>query len=250
MLANIFLENNGVPVHEALIALTIVHVMLFLAWLGVDTGVFYTSWRLRRAGLSAETRLELTRVLVFLDRSPRMASLLMVPIALSLAFTGGLGLTGVSDVQMNAIFWPILVLMAVMSWALVRFEREQEAGRTNTPFVRGYTWLLKLIKVGIFTAFMATGIAALVGVDGLWNNDYIAWKAILFACITAAGQWIEYGFRDFAPAFGDLIANGETPERHQRFDRAVKGAYPPVLTLYALVVATAILGMASARGGF
>ena len=155
MLANIFLENNGVPVHEALIALTIVHVMLFLAWLGVDTGVFYTSWRLRRAGLSAETRLELTRVLVFLDRSPRMASLLMVPIALSLAFTGGLGLTGVSDVQMNAIFWPILVLMAVMSWALVRFEREQEAGRTNTPFVRGYTWLLKLIKVGIFTAFMA-----------------------------------------------------------------------------------------------
>ena len=111
-------------------------------------------------------------------------------------------------------------------------------------------WLLSLIKIGIFTSFMATGSAALVGVDGLWNNDYIAWKAILFACITAAGQWIEYGFRDFVPAFGDLIANGETPERHQRFDRAVRGAYPPVLTLYALVVAAAILGIASARGGF
>ena len=94
MLANIFLESNGVPVHEALIALTIVHVMLFLAWLGVDTGVFYTSWRLRRAGLSAETRLELARILVALDRSPRLASLLMVPIALSLSFTGGLGPSG------------------------------------------------------------------------------------------------------------------------------------------------------------
>lgn len=250
MLANIFLENNGVPVQEALIALTIVHVMLFLAWLGVDSGVFYTSWRLRKAGLSAETRLELTKVLVFLDRSPRMASLLMVPIALSLSFTGGLGLTGVSDLQMNAIFWPIVVLMLLMSWALVRYERELDAGRTDTPFVRAYTWLLRLIKVGIFAAFMATGIAALAGVDGLWNTDYIAWKAILFACITVAGQWIEYGFRDFVPAFGDLIANGETPERHQRFDKAVKGAYPPVLTLYALVVVIAILGIASSRGGF
>ena len=116
--------------------------------------------------------------------------------------------------------------------------------------MRAYTWLLTLIKVGIFTAFMATGSAALVGVDGLWNSDYIAWKAILFACIIAAGQWIEYGFRDFVPAFGDLIANGETPERHQRFDRAIRGAYPPVLMLYALVMATAILGIASARGGF
>jgi hypothetical protein len=250
MLANIFLQNNGVPVHEALVALTIVHVMLFLAWLGVDTGVFYASWRLRRAGLSAETRLELTRVLVFLDRSPRMASLLMVPIALSLAFTGGLGLTGVSDAQMNAIFWPILVLMLLMSWALVRFEREVDAGRTDTPFVRAYRAMVRLIKVGTFIAFMATGIAALAGVEGLWNNDYIAWKAILFACIAAAAQWIEYGFRDFAPAFGDLIANGETPERHRRLDRAIRGAYPPVLTLYALVVTTAILGMASARGGF
>ncbi len=250
MLANVFLQSNGAPVHEALLALTIVHVMLFLAWLGVDTGVFYTSWRLRRAGLSAETRLELTRILVVLDRSPRMASLLMVPIALSLAFTGGLGLTGVSDAQMNAIFWPIVALMLLVSWALVRFERAQATGRLDTLFARTYTWVLNVIKVGIFTSFLATGIAALAGVDGLWNNDYIAWKAILFACITAAGQWIEHGFRDFAPAFGDLIANGETPERHERFDRAVKGAYPPVLTLYALVTVTAILGMASARGGF
>lgn len=236
--------------HDAYVALSIVHVLLFLAWLGVDTGVFYTSFRLRRPNLSAETRLELARVLVVLDRSPRMASLLMVPIGLSLAFSGGLGLTGLSDAQLNLIFWPIVVLMLLMSWALILFERATDAGRTDTLFVRSYKIVLMLIKIGIFGAFMGTGIAALAGVDRLWGTDYIAWKAIIFALITLAGQWIEWGFRDFVGAFGDLIANGETEERHRRLDRAVKGAYPPVLTLYALVLISAVVGIASARGGF
>lgn len=244
-LAAIFKDN-----HDAYVALSIVHVLLFLAWLGVDTAVFYTSFRLRRANVSAETRLELTHILVFLDRSPRMASLLMVPIALSLAFSGHLGLSGLSDPQLNLIFWPIVVLMLAMSWALVRFEHETDAGRRGTPFMRTYTVVLTLIKVGIVGAFMGTGVAALLGVDGLWNTHYIAWKAVVFACVTVAGQWIEWGFRDFVPAFGDLIANGETPERLKRLDRAIKGAYPPVLTLYALVLIAAVIGIASARGGF
>lgn len=245
MLATILKDN-----HDAQLALTIVHVLLFLAWLGVDTAVFYTSFRLRRPNLSAETRLELTHVLVFLDRSPRIASLLMAPIAISLAFSGHLGLSGLTDGELNAIFWPLVALMTAMSFALVRFEQETSAGRTGTPFVKAYTAVLTLIKIAIFAGFMSTGLLSLAGVDGLWNTHLIAWKAIVFALITLAGQWIEWGFRDFAPAFGDLIANGETPERLGRLDRAIKGAYPPVLTLYGLVLAAAILGMANVRGGF
>lgn len=245
VLAAIFKDS-----HEAHVALSIVHVFLFVAWIGVDVGVLYTSFRLRRVGLSAETRLELARVLVFLDRSPRWSMLLMVPIALSLAFVGRLGLSGLSDGELNAIFWPIVALMLVMCWALVRFENETAAGRTDTLFVKAYTWTLNTIKAGIFVAFLTTGIASLAGAEGLWATDLIAWKAVLFACVVLAGQWIEWSFRDFGPAFGDLLANGETPERHARLNRAVKGAYPPVLTLYGIVIATAILGIASARGGF
>jgi hypothetical protein len=236
--------------HDAYVALSIVHVLLFLAWLGVDTAVFYTSFRLRRPNVSAETRLELAHVLTFLDRSPRTASLLMVPIGLSLAFSGHLGLSGLDDTQLQLIFWPIVALTLALSWALVPFEHATTAGRTGTVFARTYRAVLTLLKIGIFGFFMGSGIASLVGVGGLWHTDYIAWKAILFACITLAGQWIEWGFRNFVPAFGDLIANGETPERLQRLDRAVKGAYPPVLTLYALVLAAAVIGIASARGGF
>ena len=245
LVASILKDN-----HDAQLALTIVHVLLFLAWLGVDTAVFYTSFRLRRPNLSAETRLELTHVLVFLDRSPRMASLLMAPIGISLAFSGHLGLSGLSDGELNAIFWPLVALMLFMSWALVRFEHETNAGRTDTAFVKTYKLLLTLIKIALFGGFISTGILSLVGVDGLWNTHYIAWKAIVFGLITLAGQWIEWGFRDFAGAFGDLIANGETPERLARLNTAVKGAYPPVLTLYGLVLAAAIIGIASARGGF
>lgn len=245
VLASVLKDN-----HTANVALTIVHVLLFLAWLGVDTAVFYTSFRLRRPNVSAETRLELTHVLVFLDRSPRIASLLMAPIGISLAFSGHLGLSDLSDGQLNLVFWPLVALMLAMSWALVVFERAQDAGRTDTLFVKGYKAVLLLIKLAIFGGFMSTGILSLTGVDGLWNTDYIAWKAIVFALIALAGQWIEWGFRDFVPAFGDLIAHGETPDRLRRLDRAIRGAYPPVLTLYGLVLIAAVVGIASARGGF
>ena len=149
MLAALLKDN-----HDAYVALSIVHVLLFLAWLGVDTAVFYTSFRLRRANVSAETRLELAHILVFLDRSPRMASLLMVPIALSLAFSGHLGLSGLGDGQLQLIFWPLVALTAALSWALVRFERETNAGHRGTPFMRLYTAVLTLLKIGIFGFFI------------------------------------------------------------------------------------------------
>jgi hypothetical protein len=75
-------------------ALLVVHILLLVAWLGVDVGVFYTSFVLRREGLATETRRQVRRIMVTLDVSPRISLILMIPVGLGLAYLTGLGFRG------------------------------------------------------------------------------------------------------------------------------------------------------------
>jgi hypothetical protein len=222
--------------------LRIVHVLLLVTWLGVDVGVLYSSWRLIKPGRSPETRLELVKVLTALDRGPRISLILMVPIGLGLAHASGLGLFGLSDGEVNAIFWPLLAGAAVWAWALLRHERETGAG-LHTPFVRVYRRVDSVLRLAIVGFFAASGILSLIGDWEVWAH-HVAIKALLFASIVGVGRWIEWSFRDFPAAFGELLAEGETPQRLARLRASVLAAYPPVLTIYALLVATAVVAIA------
>jgi hypothetical protein len=232
-------------VAEALadVPLRVVHVLLLVAWLGVDVGVFYASWRLVQPGRSAETRLELVRVLVALDRSPRVSLILMVPVALGLAHASGLGLFGLSDGEANALFWPLVAVALAWSAALLRAEHVSQGGAVETRFTRAYHVLDTAARLAVVGFFGASGILALAGVWDVWAH-HVAVKALLFACIVLVGRWIEWSFRGFPAAFAELVEAGETPERLARLRASVVAAYPPVLTIYALLVATTVVAVA------
>ena len=222
--------------------LRLVHIFLLVLWLGVDLGVFYTSVVLRRAGLSGETRLVLTRLLTFIDLGPRLSLLFMVPVALGLAYASGLGLDELGAGAMNALFWGTLAVAVVWSWGLLRNHHLQDGGEMGTPFQRRYRLVDKTLRGVLIIFFLVTGIQSLAG-DGIYEAGHIAWKAIVFGIVIAVGEWIDYAFRNFPAAFMELIEKGETPERLARFDRSISAAYPPVLTLYGGVIVLAILGV-------
>ena len=222
--------------------LRLVHVFLLVAWLGIDVGVFYTSVILRRAGLSGETRLVLTRLLTFLDLAPRLSLLFMVPVGLGLAYSSGLGLDELGVGAMNGLFWGSLAVAVIWAWALVKEHHLTGAGQVGTPFQRRYRLVDKTLRVVLIAFFLITGIHSLLG-DGIWAGGHVAWKAIVFAIVIAAGEWIDYAFRGFPAAFGELLEKGETPERLARFDRSISAAYPPVLVVYGGVIVMAILGV-------
>ena len=247
-------EYEHVPGWEQMVAdvlsdapLRLVHIFLLVLWLGVDLGVFYTSIVLRRAGLSDETRIVLTRLLTFIDLGPRLSLLFMAPVALGLAYASGLGLDEFGAGAMNALFWGTLAVACVWGWALLRNHHLMDAGQMGTPFQRRYRLADKALRVALIAFFLVTGIQSLVG-DGIWEAGHVAWKAIVFAIVIAAGEWIDYAFRDFPAAFGELLEKGETPERLARFDRSITAAYPPVLTLYGGVIVLAILGVTGFGG--
>lgn len=234
----------SVPLAEVLgdTPLRLVHIFLLVAWLGIDVGVFYTSVVLRRAGLSGETRLVLTRLLTFLDLAPRLSLLFMIPVGLGLAYASGLGLDELGSHEMNALFWGTLAVAGLWAWGLVREHHLTGAGATGTPFQRRYRLVDKTLRGVLILFFLVTGIQSLVGA-GIWEAGHVAWKAIVFAIVIAAGEWIDYAFRGFPAVFGELLEKGESPERLARFDRSIKAAYPPVLVVYGGVIVMAVLGV-------
>ena len=222
--------------------LRVVHFLIAAVWIGANVGLLYVSVAIRRQGLSAETRGELAKVLGFLELVVGICLLLIIPLGFGFTYAAGLGLTDLGEGSANALFWGVLVLTVAWSAAHWRENREIGAGMVATPFQRVYTpvnWALRLTFIGFF---LITGATSLAG-SGIWAADHIAWKAILLGFILAMERLTNYLFRDFGPVFADLLMGGETPERFARFNQLLLRAYPPVLTLYAAVIAAAVIGV-------
>ena len=223
------------------VPLRIVHVLLLVAWLGVDVGVFYGSTIIKRSGVSGETRMTATRMILALDLGPRASLILMIPVGIGLAWASGLGLNELSSGAVNALFWGTLVVAAIWIWALVR-DHHLTGGGHATRFQAHYKRADWALRIAVLLFFLATGVMSLAG-DGIWTADHIAWKAIVFAIIIAIGQWIDYAFRDFGPALLDIVEHGETPDRLAKLNSATTAAYPPVLAIYGALIVMTILGI-------
>ncbi len=222
--------------------LRIVHFLVAAVWIGANVGLLYASFAMRRRGLSPETRGEIVKGLGFLELVVGICVVLIIPLAFGFAYGSGLGLRDLGSGAANALFWGVLALTGAWIWALWRDNRELGAGIVGTRFQQIFhpiNWAVRVVFAGFF---LISGIVSLVG-DGPWSADHIAWKAILLGIVLALERLTNYLFRDFGAVFVDLIVNGETPERFERFNRLILTAYPPVLTLYGAVIAASIIGI-------
>lgn len=224
------------------VPLRIVHVFLLVAWLGVDMGVFYSSFVLRRRGLSGEARRVVARIMAVLDRGPRISLVLMIPVAIGLAYESRLGLQGLGPRAFNTLFWSLVAASLVWVLAMVKEEHESASGKPPSRLVRLYRPLDDAARLAVALFFGITGTWSLVG-DGIWTSNHVAWKSTIFALIVAFGKWVDLAIRDFGPALADIVSNGETPERLERLNRAVRGAYLPVLLIYASIVTIVVIAV-------
>lgn len=219
-------------------ALLILHILLLVAWLGIDVGVFSSSFVMRRPNMSTETRLTVRRIMRSLDLAPRVSLILMIPVALALTHATGFGLNGVPD----WLLW--LVGVGGLTWAGVSVVSFRATGPTGTA----PEWAASFARVdgglrGAASAFfLATGVWSLVG-DGPWNAPWVAWKAAIFGAIIAMGLWIRVAARRYHPALADLLENGESEERLARVNEKIRGVYPPVLLIWSSLVLMTVLAV-------
>lgn len=221
--------------HGAPTLLTL-HILLLVAWLGVDVGVFSSSFVMRRPGLSIESRLTVRKIMRSLDLAPRVSLILMIPVALGLSHATGWGLNQTPD-------WALWATgLGAIVWAAASVVSFRATGPTGSApaWASAFARLDGGVRAVASLFFLSTGIASLTS-GGLWNADWVALKATLFGAIIAMGLWIRIAARKYHPALADLLENGETPDRLERINRDIRGVYPPVLLIWtSLIVMVAI----------
>ena len=94
--------------------LLVLHLLQIVSWLGIDVGVFYSSFVMRRPGLSTDARHQMRKVMVTLDLAPRISLILMIPSGLGLAYVSGLGFATVDSTTAETVLWLVAVIAVVV----------------------------------------------------------------------------------------------------------------------------------------
>ena len=208
-----------------------VHILLFVYWLGADLGVLVLARRARDAALPLEQRLLLLEMAMKIDLTPRVAFVLMLPVGIQLATQ--LGLMGLSP-------WLPLAAWAVAGLWLLLVLRLAVTGGTDPTLHRLQTiWLMLLTLIMTMAALLPW---LLPGVDWpLWLSGKLALYGLI--CVTALA--IDIAFRPVARGFALLAQGGEAAGEGESLVGSGLGiTIRVVLTLYALLVMAAWLGIA------
>lgn len=219
--------------------LLFVHVLLFVTWLGIDVGVFTSSFLIRRRGLSGDARVELRRLMRGLDLAPRLSVVLTVPVALALA-----DVSGVAEIPTPVVVATSLVAaawLAAMIWSYQRVTVLGVARRDDAHLAGAFVRVDLALRVLVTVGFGGAGLGSLLGVLDTFTSPVVAWKALLFATTIVAGLTIRRAARPFTPALRQVVEHGEDPTSMATMDRAMRRVYPAVLYIWGSLVVMAAL---------
>jgi hypothetical protein len=218
----------------------LLHIILFVFWLGGDMGVFYSSRFVLNPALTPAARATALKIMSGLDLGPKVCVILFLPSGLTLTSLDAHGAT-LFGVALFPWWLTTLAWLGAFGWLWLMWTDHHAPGKH--PRVRRADWS---IRIAIITAVAATGLYALVadrpfGVDT--NPKWLGGKLLLYALAIAAGLGIRLTLRPFGPAFGALMTTGSTPTIESTLRRSVDGCLPYVWTIWASVLGASALGV-------
>lgn len=211
-------------------ALVFVHILLFVAWLGGDIGVFILGQHFRKRHTYAlETRLHFLKLLVLNDMAPRTAWALMVPVSLTMTALGG---WAAMPGWIIAVSWAVGLVWVALVWWIYAAGRSARA-----RFLKRIQFALAVILCAFYAGLAAAGFS------GLWEAPFwLALKALLFALIFAAAIMIDVAYKPVGPRLARLIEEGSSDETEKPLLAAMNVTRRWVLALYALLLLVGAVG--------
>lgn len=242
--------QGSVDVTPAYVALLTLHILLIVAWLGMDIGTFTNSLFVRKASIDPLARVELTKPARILDMGPRTSLLLMYPVGAWLAYVADWGF----DINIGPLTPPViltLITLFFLCWLVVIWWQYAAHGRLAAGTAsESLTRRLHLVsrwdlyaRVGLAAALVIDGATALLGV-GLIDEPWLAWKIVLFGMTVLMGVGIRLMAEDYPVLIRDIVTNGSTPERERALSRGLLKGYVFVWILWALIVAISAIAVA------
>jgi hypothetical protein len=216
---------------EPYFAVKLLHLLLFVYWLGGDVGVFHAARYVRKRELTVEARRTALAIAVWVDQIPRYCLVLMLPVGYSLARESGFVAT--SDGWMTAV-WALAVVWLWLVWAVHRYHGTPHGARLRRFDL---TWRICLVPGLLWDASQGwRGTGHLL-------SDWLALKVAVYALIIFCGIMIRVYSRPRLEALQQLFAQGTSPQVEQTIDSSFAKTRPFVLAIWALLVLAAYVGI-------
>ncbi len=225
------------------------HIFLIVTWVGMDIGVFASSFFIRNPAYSIEQRMIAGKLGSILDMGPRSSLMVMYPVGAWLTWAGGWGFDHAIGpftpvVQLLLISAFFLVWECAIWWQFVMHgravagtltERKEHLVHTFRKYDIYARWVLgALLIVDGGLAFFDAGFIV---------QQWLGAKVVIFGIIVWMGIGIRYMADAFPALIADIVKNGSTNENETALRNAMVRAYPFVLVLWALVVVISVLGI-------
>ncbi len=211
--------------------LVFAHLLAFTFWLGADLGVAILGQAFRDRSKPLEVRLEILRLLTVVDMGPRTAWALMVPLSLTLVKAGA--------------YWDVPLALVVAAWLvagvwlfLVWAAHLSGPGPRAARLRQIEFW----VKIAITVFYAWLGLSSVLGFGPLVADQWLAWKAVVFAAIFVAAIMIDVAFKPVGPLLGALIQHGSSDATELPLRKAMDITRIWVWSVYALLVVVAYLG--------
>jgi hypothetical protein len=203
----------------------LLHILVFVYWLGGDLGVFYASTILTDTKTSPQGRIGAAKILAQVDMAPRSAMILTLPTGLTLAAQGGyLPL----DTPKLLGVWVIGFVWLALAWRIhLKHLPPSSAWRKADLGVRA----------GLIASLV---ISALSGTYPF----FLAVKLVILAATIALGLLIRRALTPFGAAFGVMVATGPTCDSDAVIAKCLNQSRPLVVCIWALLLVAAFIGIA------
>lgn len=210
----------------------LLHVLLFVYWLGGDVGVFYSARYMMKSDMGVEARMYCAKIMTFLDQIPRVS---MIGIT-AVGFTLGV-MRGYFALDPQWLI-PIWIIAAVWIWAvLFLFVHEHHPEKIQTVKKFDFYWRILMVA-----AFFILGVSSLMG-QGITTDNWLALKLLVLDAILLCGVLLRLSMKNFGQYFGPMMKGTATPEQTVTAQAMMARAKIVVLTIWGLLVVAAALGL-------
>jgi hypothetical protein len=220
------------------------HILLTVSWLGVDAGVFIGSHLIRNRAYPPDARFLVSRLMGYLDLSPRLSVPLLFAVGLSLAYLGRS-----ASVHVLVVWLTWVLALAWCAAILYTFVLQQHAETGHALTERKRAWLARYRRVDLWArwVWLAAIVGALLGgTTGqmVFNTTWLSLKVALFGVVILVGNILRLlpGTSSMA-LMAQIHREGSTPQREDALYQRLSRTYPIILTIYACVVASVLLGV-------
>ena len=212
--------------------LLLLHVLLFVYWLGADLAVLYSARYAADPRLSVETRVTISEIMAFVDMFPRMSVPLIGAVGVSLAAVGGY-------IELPLPIFLVSWLLAAM-WVgngLFIYRHRKSPAATQGP--RLFDLYLRSLVAAL------ASIAALAGMLGVGPivSAMVAVKLLIFAGAILLSLVLRRRFLPFRPALNRIVEGVGGDSDTEIMQRTLQRTRPIVLGLWGLTVAAAAVGL-------